>query len=409
MWRQVCRGHLQDLTLDKVRDDGSHELKDLLRSKATEGSRGAGEEKVTAEHRELASERGGCRGGTATERRRVDHVVVQERGDVDHLAYLGEPQLGREESVRERWDVGRGRGRRWGGMGGPWGRAQVKGDTEGGGVVWHGRVEVAEHVGAGEGSVELVCGEAAVLGGPRPDGKAGAQAVGRAGEEQDEEGSYLLGGLAEVVGRDLGERRMGRAKQRAELGSDACQLGGKERMRVDGRRRRGERRTASGRLLGESPTRQRRCCRRAQPRPRHAHKPKRPKPFLYLFSFLYSTIPLSSSDPPWRRPRTLRSTLRPEARLPPRRRRPRSLHPPPILAHGRCEKPRQSVCLSPGLESVQTDESSREIVHLGAHRLPHRVDRAVQRQQQQRRVSLLWSHLYRQHEDTPELDRSSQS
>ena len=64
---------------------------------------------------------------------------------------------------------------------------EVKGGIEGGGVVWHGGVKVAEHVWTREWCIELLSGETRVLDMPEFEWEMATEAIRRAREEEDEE------------------------------------------------------------------------------------------------------------------------------------------------------------------------------------------------------------------------------
>lgn len=68
------------------------------------------------------------------------------------------------------------------------------------------------------------------------------QAIRCSGEQEDEQRSYLLGGMSKIVRRDFSERGVGRGQEVAQLGPYLCDLCREQGMRIDGRccrRRRG--------------------------------------------------------------------------------------------------------------------------------------------------------------------------
>ena len=161
--------HLQDLPLDEVSDDAGDELDDLALPKARERRARAPEQEVPAEDGVLVPKRRGRGRRPATQVGAVDHVVVQQRRDVYHLDDLREPRLRRErrDVVRERQGgLRRGRPPRRGkGRRGPGRTRGHEGEDrgEGGGVVWHARVPVVQHVRARERAVELLRASARAL------------------------------------------------------------------------------------------------------------------------------------------------------------------------------------------------------------------------------------------------------
>jgi hypothetical protein len=158
--------HLQNFPLDKVVNDASNELDDFALAEAGEGRTGAPEEKVSTEDGILVAE-GGRRGRyPSTQVGAVDHVVMQQRRDMDHLDDLGEPRLrGQSGGVVGDRRAFRGRLSRW------WCRVVFRwsrGDEgedrgKGGGMVRHVGVPVVQHVRARQRTVELLCTTTRVL------------------------------------------------------------------------------------------------------------------------------------------------------------------------------------------------------------------------------------------------------
>jgi hypothetical protein len=85
--------HLQNFPLDKVIDDTGDELDDFTLSKARERGTRAPEQEVPSKDGVLVpkgSRRGRC---PATQVGAINHVVMQQRRDMDHLDDLREPRL----------------------------------------------------------------------------------------------------------------------------------------------------------------------------------------------------------------------------------------------------------------------------------------------------------------------------
>ena len=193
---------MKHLALYEVGDDAGDELGHLAVAEAGKSGAGPAEDEVACEDGEFVAVRSGGGGVAATEGRFVDDVVVEEGSDVDHLDDLGEAYLG--------WEDGRG-----GGGAGEFGRGsgcgigerdEREGLLEGRGMGREERVPVVKDVRAGHGRVEV---EKIIDGTGFLRDPFRTEAVGRTGEEQDEEGSELLGRMEEIVPCDVGEKGRG--------------------------------------------------------------------------------------------------------------------------------------------------------------------------------------------------------
>ena len=186
-----------------------------------------------------------------------------------------------------------------------WGRSEVKGGAERGGVVWHGGIKVVEHVRTREGRIELLGSETGVFCRPESEGKVGAETVRGTGKEEDEEGTELFRGLVKVVRRDLGEGRVGRAEEIDERRADVGHLRLEQRVRVDplrGRERRGARRGRLGRCERACRMVARMSC--GQENPRRCSRPHRrhiPRAFFSRGCKVYKTsnTPIDESSSSW--------------------------------------------------------------------------------------------------------------
>ena len=141
--------HLQNLPLDEVVDHAGDELDDLALAETGERGARASQEEVPAEDGVLVAKGGRSGRRAATQVRVVDHVVVQQRRDVDHLDDLREARLRRQKGavVRDGRELGgqSSRRRRRRGVGcARWHEGEDGGER--GGVVWHAGVPVVEHV-----------------------------------------------------------------------------------------------------------------------------------------------------------------------------------------------------------------------------------------------------------------------
>jgi hypothetical protein len=379
--------HLQNLAFGQVGDDARDQLDDLVVPESGERCAGSAEQKVAPEDGKLVSKGGWCRGRAASEVGLVDDVVVEEGRDVYHFDDLGETQLGREEGVCQMGHRVGAERRGRGGEGAGRGRTEVKGGVERGGVVGHGGVEVVEHVRAREGGIELLGGEAGVFCGPEPEGEVGAEAVGGAGEEEDEEGTELLRGVVEVVRRDLGERRVRRAEQADERRADVAHLRLEQRVRVDPSRGRERRRPRRGRCKRARRMAARMSC---QVRPHRRHST------LFFFFPRMQCIRATTGSAP------VQATS-------------------PHSASDSCSRSPSSTASSPssrGACSPTARETSPACVPvtplspgpghtrdtcLDAHRIPVCLQRPVHREQQQRLFPRRPPVLDREHQNPPEL------
>ena len=168
----------------------------------------------------------------ATEGRFVDDVVVEEGSDVDHFDDLGEAYLGWEDGGGGAGEFGHRSGY---GIGE---RDEREGLLEGSGVGREERVPVVKDVGAGHWRVEVEK--------PRDRTRflrdpVRTETIGGTGEEQDKEGSELLGRMEEIVPCDVGENGRGCTEEDGQGVLHLLHLGCEQRRdAISGARRRCE-------------------------------------------------------------------------------------------------------------------------------------------------------------------------
>ena len=158
--------HLEDLALDEVVDHTGDEFDDLALSKTGERCARSSQKEVPAEDGILVAKGGRCGRRATPQVRVVDHVVVQQRCDMDHLDYLCEACLRWERLavVGDARELGGCPSRRWSrrALKRAWWHEGEDGG-EGGGVVGHVGVPVVEHVRTREWTVEFLCAAPRVL------------------------------------------------------------------------------------------------------------------------------------------------------------------------------------------------------------------------------------------------------